>query len=58
VVLSLHLSMAKAKRGIVQTKNPRTGRYVKIDTAKGRILNAKKSDGPYKGIPVMRKRSS
>ncbi len=46
------------KKDVVQTKNPRTGRYVKIDRSKGRILTAKKSPGPYKGIPVLRKRSS
>lgn len=45
-----------AKKGIVQTKNPRTGKYVKIDRNKGRILDTKKSSGPYKGVPVIRKR--
>ncbi|MDX2362369.1 MAG: hypothetical protein QNK23_16290 [Crocinitomicaceae bacterium] len=47
--------MAK-KKGIGQTKNPRTGKYVKIDRDKGRIIDTKKSDGPYKGIPVIRKK--
>ena len=42
-------------RDIVQVKNPRTGRYVKIDRGEGRILEHKKSDGPYKGVPVARK---
>ncbi len=41
--------------GIVQTKNPRTGKYVKIDTKKGRIIGSKKTSGPYKGIPIKRK---
>ena len=41
---------------IVQVKNPKTGHYVKIDRSAGRILDQKKSDGPYKGIPVARKR--
>jgi hypothetical protein len=50
--------MSKSKKNIVQTKNPRTGRYVKIDRAKGQILTAKKSEGPYKGVPVLRKRST
>jgi len=45
-----------AKKGIVQTKNPRTGKYVKIDRNKGRILHTKKSAGPYKGVPVIRKK--
>ena len=34
----------------VQVKNPVTGRYVKLDTRTGRILDHKKSKGPYKGI--------
>lgn len=45
-----------ANKEIGQTKNPRTGRYVKINRAEGRILSTKKSSGPYKGIPVIRKR--
>ncbi len=50
--------MANTKKDIVQTKNPRTGRYVKIDRSKGRILDTKKSEGPYKNIPILRKRTS
>jgi hypothetical protein len=42
------------KRGIVQVKNPRTGRYVKIDRDAGRIIDHKRSEGAYKGIPVAR----
>ena len=34
----------------VQAMNPVTNRYVKIDTQTGRILDHKKSAGPYKGI--------
>lgn len=33
-----------------QSKNPVTGRYVKIDTGTGRIIDHKKSPGPYKGV--------
>ena len=33
-----------------QAKNPVTNRYVKIDTTTGRIVDQKKSPGPYKGI--------
>jgi len=51
-------TMPKQKKDIVQTKNPRTGKYVKIDRSIGRILESKKSDGPYKGVPVLRRRSS
>jgi len=48
--------MAKAR--IVQTRNPRSGHYVKIDREEGRIIGQKKSDNlPYKRIPVIRKRS-
>jgi hypothetical protein len=43
------------KKGIGQTKNPRTDRYVKIDRDKGKIISSKKSPGPYKGVPVIRK---
>lgn len=44
------------KSDVVQVKNPRTGRYVKIDRSKGRILGHKKSPGKYANIPVARKR--
>ena len=47
--------MAK-KKGLGQTKNLRTGKYVKIDRDKGRIVSTKKSAGPYKGVPVIRKK--
>ena len=43
-------------KDIVQVKNPRTGHYVKIDRKEGKILAHKKSEGPYKGVPVARKR--
>lgn len=48
-------SKKKNKSDVVQVKNPRTGRYVKIDRAKGKILSHKKSEGKYKNIPVARK---
>ena len=34
----------------VQALNPVTKRYVKIDTSTGRIVDHKKTAGPYKGI--------
>ena len=34
----------------VQALNPVTHRYVKIDTSTGRIIDQKKTAGPYKGI--------
>jgi hypothetical protein len=44
-------------KDIVQTKNPRSGHYVKIDRSQGRIVAHKSTSGPYKGIPIVRKRS-
>ena len=34
----------------VQALNPVTQRYVKIDTTTGRIIDHKRTEGPYKGI--------
>lgn len=48
--------MAAKKKDVVQVKNPKTGRYVKIDRARGRIVASKKSEGMYKNVPVARKR--
>lgn len=41
---------------IVQLLNPRTNRYVKVDTVKGMIISTKKSKGSYKNIPIAIKR--
>jgi hypothetical protein len=49
--------MAKTKADVVQVKNPRSGKYVKIDRTHGKIIAHKKTSGPYKGVPVARKRS-
>lgn len=46
-----------SKSDVVQVKNPRSGKYVKIDRAKGKIVGHKKSEGPYKNVPVARKKS-
>jgi hypothetical protein len=47
-----------AKKGdIIQVKNPRSGHYVKIDREAGKILDHKKSEGPYKGVPIARQSS-
>ena len=56
--MSLKASSRKGKRDVVQGKNPRTDRYVKIDRSAGRIISHKKSAGPYKGVPVARTRKS
>lgn len=44
------------KKDVVQVKNPKTKRYVKIDRTAGKIVSQKKSSGPYKGVPVARKK--
>ncbi len=51
-----HWQMATKKRDVVQVKNPRTDRYVKIDRSAGKIIAHKKSPGRYKDVPVARKR--
>ncbi len=48
--------MGKSK--VVQTKNPRSGHYVKIDRDAGKIIGHKSSKGPYKGVPVVKKSST
>lgn len=45
------------KKDVVQVKNPKSGHYVKIDRAAGKILDHKRTEGPYKNIPVARKRN-
>lgn len=47
----------RKKSDIVQVRNPRSGHYVKIDRAEGQILSYKKSEGPYKSVPIARRRS-
>ena len=39
-----------AVRERVQALNPVTKRFIKIDTNTGRIIDQKKTEGPYKGI--------
>jgi hypothetical protein len=39
-----------AVKNRVQVKNPLTNRWVKLDTSTGRIVDHKKSPGPYKGV--------
>jgi hypothetical protein len=51
------MAASKAKKpDVVQVKNPKTGHYVRIDRTKGKIISHKKSEGPYKGVPVARKK--
>ena len=56
LTVGTHKKNKMAKKGTGQTKNPRTGKYVKIDRDKGRIISTKKSPGPYKNVPVIRKK--
>ncbi len=47
--------MARKRRGgsvrnRVQALNPKTKRWVKIDTKKGKIISHKSTPGPYKRI--------
>jgi len=53
---ALESNMSSKKRDVVQKKNPVSGRYVKIDRKAGRIISHKKSKGPYKDVPISRKR--
>ena len=48
--------MVTKKRDVVQVKNPRSDKYVKIDRSVGRIVSHKKSSGPYKDVPIARKK--
>lgn len=41
----------------VQIKNPKTGLYTRINKATGKITGHKKKPGPYKGVPIARKRT-
>ncbi|MBA4009364.1 MAG: hypothetical protein C0465_26825 [Ralstonia sp.] len=42
----------------VQAYNPVTERYVKIDTNTGRIIDHKKTPGPYKGVKEVKSRAN
>jgi hypothetical protein len=46
--------MSAKKKDIVQVKNPKSGHYVKIDRAVGKIIAHKSSEGPYKNVPIAR----
>lgn len=37
-------------KDLVQVKNPKTGKYIKIDRSKGQVLAHKVTSGPYKNI--------
>lgn len=41
-----------AMKDRAQLLNPRTGRWVKIDTKKGGIVHHKQSPGPFKNVEM------
>lgn len=45
----------KKKDEIVQVKNPKDNKYIKINKTTGKILSHKKTKGPYKGIKIVEK---
>ena len=46
--------MKKRRVDLVQTRNPKTNRYVVFDRVTGRLVRTKKSRGPYKRFPIQR----
>jgi hypothetical protein len=52
---SLKSNKSSTEPKIGQVKNPRTGKWIKIDRTKGLILSVKKTDGKYAGVPIIRK---
>ena len=52
--MTVKTSTRRRQRDVVQVKNSRSGRYVKIDRSAGMIVSVKKSPGPYKGVPIAR----
>ncbi len=44
-----------AVKGRIQALNPKTGRWVKINTDTGKITGHKKTVGPYKGVRKKKK---
>ena len=45
-------------KDIVQLRNPKTGKYIKIDKRKGQIIGHKQTCGPYKDIPIVKKKKA
>jgi hypothetical protein len=57
LAMSIGLMMAKKEqKDRAQLLNPRTGRWVKIDTKKGGIVHSKKSKGPFKNVKKVDRR--
>lgn len=53
-VVDADQSSSKSAAGstLTQLRNPRSGRFVKVDKTVGTIIAHKKSSGAYKGVPV------
>lgn len=45
--------MSRKKAELVQIRNPHSGLYVKINRTEGTIVGHKKSEGPYKNVPIV-----
>lgn len=43
---------------LVQIRNPWTDRFVKIDRLVGRVVSCKKTPGPYKNVPIAKKKQN
>lgn len=41
---------------IVQVRNPKTNRYIKIDRDLGLVIGYKDTPGPWKDVPIARRR--
>lgn len=41
------------KHDIVQVRNPKTNRYIKIDRTVGKIIGHKPDEKAYKDIPIV-----
>ncbi len=41
---------------IVQVRNPKTNRYIKIDRDRGMVIGYKETPGPWKDVPIARRR--
>ncbi len=39
----------------IQIQNPRSKLWVKIDREEGRIMQHKKSEGPFKGVTIIKR---
>lgn len=52
----INLYRESRRAASIQLRNPRSDRYVKVDRPRGAIVAHKKTPGPYKGVPIARRR--